>query len=104
MCATDTRTELPLAAEQSGCSCCSTDARTQALPAAEGTEYSLEGLTCGHCVETVEKAIAAVDGVMSASVDLVAGGISRVTVSGIPADTAVRDAVTAAGYSLSNSR
>ena len=101
MCGTDNRTELPLAAQEpSGCSCCSPEALTQTPPPVEGFEYFVEGLTCGHCVQTVEKAVSAVHGVESATVELVAGGISRLTVAGTVAGTAVRDAVTGAGYDV----
>jgi copper chaperone len=51
-------------------------------------------------VDTVQRAVLAVDGVDSASVRLVAGGRSRLAISGAADDAAVRDAVTAAGYSL----
>jgi copper chaperone CopZ len=64
--------------------------------------YSLDGLDCGHCVETVEKAVSAVPGVESATVDLVPDGISRLFVSGTVNDAEIRDAVVAAGYSLSS--
>ncbi|MCB5293356.1 heavy-metal-associated domain-containing protein [Arthrobacter sp. SO3] len=105
MCGTDTRTQFPLAApEPSGCGCCSTGARTTPPPAAEGSVYSVEGLTCGHCVQTVEKAVASVDGVESATVELVAGGTSRLTVAGTAGADAVRDAVTGAGYSFTPGR
>jgi copper chaperone CopZ len=63
---------------------------------------AVEGLTCGHCVQTVEKAVSALEGVESASVDLVAGGRSRLTVAGTVSDAAVRQAVTSAGYSLAS--
>jgi copper chaperone len=53
-------------------------------------------------VQTVEKAVSALDGVESASVDLVAGGRSGLTVAGSATDAAVRQAVTAAGYSLAS--
>lgn len=103
MCAPETRIELPLAAaEQSGCSCCSPISAAQALPAAEGTRYSLEGLTCGHCVKTVEQAVSALDGVTSASVELVPSGISQLSVSGAHTEASVRDAVAAAGYALTS--
>lgn len=101
MCGTDIRIELPLAAaEPSGCSCCSSGARTDTAAPVEGFEYFVEGLTCGHCVQTVEKAVSAVPGVASATVELVAGGISRLTVDGDVTGTAVRNAVTGAGYSV----
>ncbi|MGY4542635.1 copper chaperone [Arthrobacter sp. UYNi723] len=101
MCAPETRTGLPLvAAEPSGCSCCSTSSRTLASPAVQGSDYSVEGLTCGHCVQSVEKAVSGLDGVTSAAVELVPGGTSRLSVSGAHTDAEVRDAVAAAGYSL----
>ncbi|MGY2746932.1 heavy-metal-associated domain-containing protein [Arthrobacter sp. UYCu723] len=99
------RTELPLTAPNtSGCSCCSTGARTHPASLVEGFEYSLEGLACAHCVQTVEKAATLVDGVESATVELVAGGTSRLTVAGTASVEAVRDAVTFAGYSVAASR
>ena len=101
------RTALPLASS-AGCSCCSpaghapkTAAAVAHSPAASSRrEFALEGLTCGHCVKTVETAVAALDGVDSASVDLVPGGRSRLTVVGAASEQAVRTAVTTAGYSL----
>jgi len=106
----ENRTELPLASS-AGCSCCSPAGHTQEAPAAvviSGADapslrtFAVEGLTCGHCVQTVEKAVSALDGVESASVDLVAGGRSGLTVAGSATDAAVRQAVTAAGYSLAS--
>jgi copper chaperone CopZ len=104
MCGTENRTQLPLASSASGCSCCSTEASSEPTTAA-GTgavEFALDGLTCGHCVQTVEKAVAALDGVESASVDLVPGGRSRLLVGGRADEAAVREAVTSAGYTLAS--
>lgn len=105
MCGSESPKELPLASSASGCSCCSPgtespSTETQVPAPAEGTEYLVEGLTCGHCVQTVEKAVRAVPGVESAGVDLVAGGASRLRVAGTVAATSVRAAVTGAGYSV----
>jgi copper chaperone len=106
----ENRTELPLASS-AGCSCCSPTGHAQEAPAAVVISdaaapslrtFAVEGLTCGHCVQTVEKAVSALDGVESASVDLVAGGRSGLTVAGSATDAAVRQAVTAAGYSLAS--
>jgi len=106
----ENRTELPLASS-AGCSCCSPAGHPQEAPAAvvisdadapSLRRFAVEGLTCGHCVQTVEKAVSALDGVESASVDLVAGGRSGLTVAGSATDAAVRQAVTAAGYSLAS--
>ena len=104
------RPERPLASS-AGCSCCSPAGHAQEAPAAVVISdadtpslrtFAVEGLTCGHCVQTVEKAVSALDGVESASVDLVAGGRSGLTVAGSATDAAVRQAVTAAGYSLAS--
>jgi copper chaperone CopZ len=62
--------------------------------------YALEGLTCGHCVASVEKAVSGVSGVQSAAVELVPGGISRLSVTGTAAPEAVAEAVHSSGYVL----
>ncbi|RNL56006.1 heavy-metal-associated domain-containing protein [Arthrobacter oryzae] len=104
MCGTDTRTELPLIApKQSGCGCCSTQTAAQAPAAADGSVYELEGLTCGHCAQTVEKAVTSVGGVEAVTIELVAGGTSRLTVAGTASNDSIRDAVTGAGYSFTAS-
>ncbi len=100
MCGIESRKELPLVSSASGCSCCSPGAATESVAVAGDAEYSLAGLTCGHCVESVQKTVTALNGVSSASVELNPGGLSRLVVTGSATDTAVRDAVTSAGYSL----
>jgi len=97
---TEARKQIPLTASTSGCNCCSSEAAGDRVETIPGVEYGLEGLTCGHCVMTVEKAVAAVDGVDAATVELVPGGRSRLVVSGAADHVAVHDAVTSAGYSL----
>ncbi|MFW0772816.1 heavy-metal-associated domain-containing protein [Paenarthrobacter nitroguajacolicus] len=98
---TPSRTELPVtSASSTGCGCCSTET-AQAPESAPGIGFSLEGLTCGSCKASVEKAVNAVEGVVTATVELVPGGISRLVASGSATDAAIRDAVTAAGYRLS---
>ncbi|MDQ0731026.1 heavy-metal-associated domain-containing protein [Arthrobacter sp. B1I2] len=112
------RPQLPLAS--SGCSCCAPagtaePATTLPVPAAQQSpaavgssdaeassqrDFAVEGMTCGHCVRSVETAVSAVAGVASASVDLVPGGRSRLTVKGSASDADVRQAVAAAGYAL----
>ena len=95
------RTELPQATRHAGCGCCSTSGATPPLQKTADAEFMVEGLTCGHCVETVQKAASAVNGVRSAAVELVAGGTSRLRISGSADPAAVREAVTAAGYTIS---
>ena len=65
-------------------------------------QYLVDGMTCGHCVSSVTEELSTLDGVHSVTVDLNAGGTSRVTViSDRPVPTeSVRAAVTEAGYDL----
>ncbi|MFN8075719.1 MAG: cation transporter [Kineosporiaceae bacterium] len=64
--------------------------------------YTVKGMTCGHCVNAVTEELSALDGVTGVQVDLVAGGLSPVTVtSEAPLDAdAVAAAVDEAGYAL----
>jgi copper chaperone CopZ len=43
--------------------------------------FSVNGMTCGHCVHAVTSELKELPGVSDVSVDLVAGGTSTVTVS-----------------------
>ena len=64
----------------------------------------VSGMTCSHCVSSVTEELAAVDGVDSVSVDLIAGGPSRVTIhSAIPVDSeTVKAAIEEAGYTVAS--
>jgi copper chaperone len=66
--------------------------------------YGVTGMTCGHCVGAVADEIAALPGVRTVAVDLVAGGRSAVHVtSDAPlAEGDVRAAVDEAGYELAS--
>lgn len=110
---TESRTQLPLAsAAQHGSSCCSPAADTRAGASAtvkaelhaSGAQYGVDGLTCGHCVQTVEKAVSGVSGVQTATVDLVPGGTSRLTVTGTAAPEALAEAVRSSGYALAGAK
>lgn len=90
------RTELSLAPSSAGCSCCTANVLSQ--PTSSAAEFTLEGLTCRHCAQTVEEAVLALEGVDSVAIELVPGGLSRVLVGGKAAGAAVRQAVLAAGY------
>ncbi|MCY0906418.1 heavy-metal-associated domain-containing protein [Arthrobacter sp. H14-L1] len=104
MCGTDTRKDLNLTpTAESACACCSTDSTPVVPSEAVGTRYGLEGLTCGHCVKTVETAVSAMAGVESATVELRAGSTSSLTVVGDAGTESVRAAVENAGYTLTGS-
>jgi copper chaperone len=64
------------------------------------TTYTVNGMTCGHCVASVSEEVAKLDGVKAVDVDLASG---RVTVeSDSPVDDAAfAAAVDEAGYSVS---
>ena len=67
---------------------------------------TVTGMTCGHCVASVESELRSVPGVTDVSVDLVAGGTSHVTVTSDQplARDDVAAAVDEAGYALASSR
>ena len=61
--------------------------------------YTVKGMTCEHCVQSVTEEVSEVPGVSGVDVDLPSG---RVTVSSDQEidDAAVRAAVTDAGYQV----
>ena len=62
------------------------------------TIYTVNGMTCDHCVLSVREEVEEVDGVTAVDVDLPSG---RVVVSGAGVDdAAVRAAVEEAGYEV----
>lgn len=64
--------------------------------------YGIEGMTCAHCVMSIDEAFRELPGVTDVRVDLVVGGRSTATVtSTAPLDDAAVDAaVDEAGYTL----
>jgi copper chaperone CopZ len=61
-------------------------------------EYTVQGMTCAHCVEAVQTEVSGVAGVQVASVNL---GLGLLTVAGEDyTDDAVREAVRQAGYEV----
>ena len=61
-------------------------------------DYTVEGMTCSHCVLSVREEVAEVAGVSAVDVDLASG---RMTVTGQDVDDdAVRQAVAEAGYEV----
>ncbi|MGV0869666.1 heavy-metal-associated domain-containing protein [Corynebacterium kalidii] len=60
--------------------------------------YTVDGMTCGHCKASVEEEIGGITGVTSVDAELSTG---TVTVTGEDLDdSAVADAVAEAGYSI----
>ena len=75
------------------------NAATDATP--EGpTTYQVTGMTCGHCAGNVTEAVSALPQVDDVQVDLIAGGVSIVTVTGsVPLET-VHRAIEETGYTV----
>ena len=65
---------------------------------ATSREYVVSGMTCAHCVLSVEEEVSEVAGVEAVDVDL-AGGRLKVSGAGF-SDEAVKDAVAEAGYEV----
>ena len=60
--------------------------------------YTVEGMTCGHCRQSVMEEVLTVDGVRAVDVDLDSG---RLTVAGEQFDdSAIEAAVDEAGYTF----
>ncbi|GAB3686279.1 heavy-metal-associated domain-containing protein [Actinocorallia lasiicapitis] len=63
------------------------------------TEYTVKGMTCGHCVSSVTEEIGKIAGVGLVLVDLPTGKVS-VTSEAPLQERQVREAVDEAGYEL----
>lgn len=61
--------------------------------------YTVNGMTCGHCVSSVTEEISQIDGVRNVAVELDAGLVT-VTSDQPVTEGDVRAAVTEAGYTL----
>jgi copper chaperone len=63
------------------------------------TTYTVSGMTCGHCVNSVRSEVGQLPGVTDVHVELASGAVT--VTSGAPLDeAAVRAAVDEAGYTL----
>lgn len=60
-------------------------------------KLKVKGMSCGHCAQTVTRAVEALPGIERALVDLAAGEVS---VEGKAEETAVRRAIEEAGYEV----
>ncbi len=64
------------------------------------TTYSVSGMTCEHCVDSVTEEVLEISGVTAVDVDLASGALT-VTSDRPLVDDEVRSAVDEAGYRLS---
>ena len=61
--------------------------------------WTVTGMTCQHCVASVTEEVSEIPGVTEVSVDLASGALT-VTSDHALLDSAVKDAVEEAGYTL----
>lgn len=61
--------------------------------------FTVVGMTCGHCVASVTEEVTEIAGVSNVDVDLASGNVT-VTSAEPVSDDAIRAAVEEAGYSL----
>lgn len=69
-------------------------------------EIGVQGMTCGHCVRSVDEELRALPGVTDVQVELVSGATSqvRITSSAPLAAEDISAAVTEAGYAVAPPR
>ena len=60
-------------------------------------DFSVEGMSCQHCVRAVTEAVSALPGVSGVVVDLPTGLVS---VTGDPDPVSVREAIATEGYTV----
>ena len=63
------------------------------------SEFTVTGMTCGHCVASVTEEVKEIAGVTDVRVDLASGALQVTSDQPLP-DTAVKAAVEEAGYQL----
>lgn len=63
------------------------------------TTYQVQGMTCGHCVNSVSAEVGAIPGVSDVQVDLASGQVTVTSENPLETET-VRAAVDEAGYDL----
>ncbi|WP_194917053.1 heavy-metal-associated domain-containing protein [Catenulispora rubra] len=95
----------------SGCSCCATPAAEAVAAEPKETTvstvsenvttavYTVSGMTCGHCVNSVTEEVGAIDGVRNVDVVLETGQVTVTSAAPLTVE-AVQAAVDEAGYTL----
>jgi copper chaperone CopZ len=63
------------------------------------TSYSVVGMTCGHCANSVSEEVSQVPGVTHVDVDLASGGLTVTSDTEVD-DDAIQAAVEEAGYQV----
>lgn len=101
-------TEAGAPAASTGCGCggcgCGGGAATdaQAAPAASGitANYTVSGMTCGHCVKAVTEEVSAIPGVWGVDVDLESGRLTITSDAPVDFDRVVEAVGEAGDYTV----
>ena len=87
-----------------GCGCGGHDAKAdQAAPASQGAvvaDYTVTGMTCGHCVAAVTEEVSAIPGVTDVTVDLDSGSLKVVSEAAVDFDRIVEAVAEAGDYTV----
>ncbi|MFF7643864.1 cation transporter [Streptomyces canus] len=87
-------------------SCCSSEGHHSgggtdiAFTAGITTVYTVTGMTCGHCEQSISAAVSALDGVHAGQADAATGPVTVVSAAE-PSDALIGTAITNTGYTLS---
>jgi copper ion binding protein len=65
----------------------------------ETTTFTVQGMTCDHCVQAVTRELSALAGVQAVAIDLTSGAVQVSSDAPLP-DEVVRAAVDEAGYEV----
>ncbi|MFG2042967.1 heavy-metal-associated domain-containing protein [Dactylosporangium sp. NPDC048998] len=63
--------------------------------------YTVTGMTCSHCVQSVSSELGKLDGVQNVQIDLASGAVTVTSEQALD-DVAVRAAVDEAGYQVAS--
>lgn len=63
-------------------------------------DYTVSGMSCGHCVSSVTEEVSAVDGVSEVVVDLESGRMSVTSAGELPLETIAAAVDEAGGYTV----
>ena len=66
------------------------------------TTFTVDGMTCSHCVNAVTEEVSKIPGVLDVQIDLATGSVQVASQQPLD-DAAVADAVEEAGYELATS-
>lgn len=64
------------------------------------TDYTVSGMTCGHCVKAVTEEVSAVEGVEQVEVDLDSGRMTVTSGAELPMETIAAAVDEAGGYTV----